>query len=112
VPQVSESLYMHMALLNAIDLRLNAIEIVVTGEGEGADALLAVARRASPLNRVVLHAPSAVALPQKHPARAKITAATAPQAFICVGETCSLPVTRADALAIAIKTAAEPVRHS
>jgi len=112
VPQVSENLYMHMALLNAIDLRLNAIEIVVTGEGEGADALLAVARRASPLNRVVLHAPSAAGLPQKHPARAKITAATAPQAFICVGETCSLPVTRADALAIAIKTAAEPVRHS
>jgi uncharacterized protein len=111
-PQVSENLYMHMALLNAIDLRLSAAEIVVTGEGEGAEALLAVARRASPLTRIVLHAPSAAALPQKHPARTKIAAATAPQAFICVGETCSLPVTNAAELTAAIKAAIAPVRHS
>ena len=32
-PQAVENLYMHMALLNAIDLRLRAAEIVVTGEG-------------------------------------------------------------------------------
>jgi uncharacterized protein len=111
-PQVAENLYMHMALLNAIDLRLNAAEIVVTGEGEGAEALLAVARQASPPNRIVLHAPSAAALPQKHPARAKIAAAQRPQAFICVGETCSLPVTDPAELTAAIKAAIEPVRHS
>ena len=29
-----ENLYMHMALLNAVDLRLRAAEIVVTGEGD------------------------------------------------------------------------------
>ena len=55
-PQVAENLYMHMALLNAIDLRLRAAEIVVTGEGAGAEALLAVARDAPPLSRIVLHA--------------------------------------------------------
>ena len=32
-PQAVENLYMHMALLNAVDLRLRAAEIVVTGEG-------------------------------------------------------------------------------
>ena len=74
-PQVAENLYMHMALLNAIDLRLRAAEIVVTGEGERAEALLAVARHTSPLNRIVLHAGSATALPENHPARAKIAAA-------------------------------------
>ncbi len=63
-PQVAENLYMHMALLNAIDLRLRAAEIVVTGEGAGAEALLAAARRASPLDRIVLHAPAAEALPR------------------------------------------------
>ncbi|MGA9947417.1 MAG: thioredoxin domain-containing protein, partial [Xanthobacteraceae bacterium] len=63
-PQVAENLYMHMALLNAIDLRLRAAEIVVTGEGEGAEALLAVARDAPPLSRIVLHAASAEALPE------------------------------------------------
>jgi uncharacterized protein YyaL (SSP411 family) len=107
-PQVAENLYMHMALLNAIDLRLNAAEIVVTGEGEGAQALLAAARRTSPLNRIVLHAPSAAALPENHPARAKIAAAKEPQAFVCVGETCSLPVTNPAALT----AATEAVRHS
>ena len=111
-PQVAENLYMHMALLNAIDLRLRAAEIVVTGEGEGAEALLAVARDAPPLSRIVLHAASAEALPENHPARAKIAAAQGPQAFICVGETCSLPATNPAELTAAITAAVEPVRHS
>ena len=46
-PQAAENLYMHMALLNAIDLRLRAAEIVVTGEGPRAEALLAAARAAA-----------------------------------------------------------------
>ena len=50
---------MHMALLNAIDLRLRAAEIVVTGQGERADALLAAARALPPLDRIVLHARAA-----------------------------------------------------
>ena len=111
-PQVAENLYMHMALLNAIDLRLRAAEIVVTGEGEGAEALLAVARDAPPLSRIVLHAASAEALPENHPARAKIAAAQGPQAFVCVGETCSLPATDPAELTAAITAAVEPVRHS
>jgi uncharacterized protein YyaL (SSP411 family) len=111
-PQVADNLYMHMALVNAIDLRLRAAEIVVTGEGEGAEALLAVARHASPLSRIVLHARSAAALPENHPAIAKIAAAPGPQAFICVGETCSLPVTDPAELTAAITAAIEPVRHS
>ena len=38
-PQAVENLFMHMALLNAVDLRLRAAEIVVTGEGARAEAL-------------------------------------------------------------------------
>jgi uncharacterized protein len=110
--QVADNLYMHMALLNAIDLRLSAAEIVVTGDGQGADALLAVARRASPLNRIVLHAASAAVLPEKHPARAKVATTTAPQAFICVGETCSLPVTTPSELTTALDADTTAVRHS
>jgi len=96
-PIIAENLYMHLAMLNAIDLRLRAAEIVVTGQGAGADALLAAARRLPPLDRVVLHAASAQAL-SNHPARAKLSAAPEPQAFVCVGETCSLPVTDPAAL--------------
>ncbi len=92
-PQAVENLYMHMALFNAVDLRLRAAEIVVTGEGERAQALLAAARALPPLDRIVLHASSAAALPASHPARDKLKPASEPQAFVCVGETCSLPVT-------------------
>jgi uncharacterized protein YyaL (SSP411 family) len=107
-PQAVENLYMHMALLNAVDLRLRAAEIVVTGEGAPAQALLAAARAQPPLDRIVLHAGSADALPVKHPARAKILAANGSAAFICIGETCSLPVTDVAGLISAI----DAVRHS
>jgi hypothetical protein len=107
-PQAVENLFMHMALLNAIDLRLRGAEIVVTGAGAGADTLLAAARALPPLDRIVLHAPSAAALRAGHPARQKLAAATAPAAFICVGETCSLPVSDPAGLIGAI----EAVRHT
>jgi uncharacterized protein len=102
-PLIAENLYMHMAMLNAIDLRLRGAEIVVTGQGADANALLTAARRLAPLDRIVLHAASAAALPGKHPARAKLDATHAPQAFVCVGETCSLPITDASALPQAIE---------
>ncbi len=92
-PLAVENLYMHMALLNAIDLRLRAAEIVVTAEGERADALLAVARALAPLDRIVLHARAAEVLSPSHPAQEKVRAAGEPQAFVCIGEACSLPVT-------------------
>jgi hypothetical protein len=101
-PLIAENLYMHLAMLNAIDLRLRGAEIVVTGQGAGADALLAAVRRLPPLDRIVLHAASAGALPSTHPARDKLAVAREPQAFVCVGETCSLPVTDASALPEAI----------
>lgn len=84
------NLLAHAALLNAIDLRLNAAEIVVTGPNYA--ALAAAALRLPHLNRILLRAPEAGALPPGHPAQAKIAAGPASAAFICVGETCSLPV--------------------
>jgi uncharacterized protein YyaL (SSP411 family) len=90
----SENLFAHAALLNALDLRLRAAEIVVTGQGALADALLEAALKLPFLDRIVLRAASAQALPASHPAQQKIAAALGAAAFICVGETCSLPVTR------------------
>jgi uncharacterized protein len=105
-PQAIENLYMHMAPLNALDLRLRAAEIVVTGEGAGAEALLAAARAFPPLDRIVFHAPSANALPLAHPARAQVLASHGEaQAFICIGQTCSLPVTDAAALTRTVENA-------
>ncbi len=91
-PEAVENLYMHMALLNAVDLRLRAAEIVVTGQGGRTAELLAAARKMPALDRIVLHVQSPDGLPPQHPARAKAAAAKEPSAFVCIGETCSLPV--------------------
>ncbi len=96
----AENLFAHLASLNALDLRLRAAEIVVTGEDERANALLATARKLPFLDRVVLRA--AHELPAEHPARDKVKAAAQSAAFICVGETCSLPVSDPDAIVGAV----------
>ena len=58
-----------------------------------ADALLAAARALPSLDRIVLHARAAEALSPSHPAQEKVRLAAEPQAFVCIGETCSLPAT-------------------
>jgi hypothetical protein len=107
-PQAIENLYMHMALLNAVDVRLHAAQIVVTGEGPRANALLAAARALPALGHIVLHARSADALPAAHPAREKVKAAGEAAAFVCIGETCSLPASDPAGLIGAI----DAVRHT
>jgi len=82
------NLFGHVALLNALDLRLRAAEIVVTG---GEQRLAQAALKLPFLDRIVLRAPDASELPVSHPAREKIAAAPR-AAFVCVGERCSLPV--------------------
>src|SRR6266540_3497194 len=54
---VGENLFGHLALLNALDLRLRAAEIVVAGRGPRADELLAAALRQPFIDRIVLRAP-------------------------------------------------------
>src|SRR5579863_8498494 len=104
-PHAVENLYMHMALFNAVDLRLRAAEIVVAGEGPVADALLAAARKIPPLDRVVLQLNSVRTFPPGHPVRARIAASGGEaRAFVCIGETCSLPVTDQAALLSAINS--------
>ena len=99
----AENLFAHLALLNALDLRLRAAEIVVTGEDERASELLATARKLPFLDRVVLRASQA--LPAEHPAHDKIKATAHSAAFICIGETCSLPVSEPEAFAAAVRAA-------
>ena len=94
------NLFGHVALLNALDLRLRGAEIVVTGAA--AERFAQAALRLPFLDRIVLRAPSAADLPAAHPAQAKLAAAPEGAAFVCVGETCSLPVTSPDAIPTAL----------
>jgi uncharacterized protein YyaL (SSP411 family) len=104
------NLFGHIALLNALDLRLRGAEVVITGSGERADALTAAARKLSFLDRIVLRAPDAGALPASHPAVTKIATAPDGAAFVCIGERCSLPVTTAEQLGQAVRTVTAALR--
>ncbi len=106
----ADHLLQHAELLNALDLRLHAAEIVLTGPEQARFA--AAAGRLPYVSRIVLRAPDAAALPASHPAQAKIQASIAAgagsAAFVCVGETCSLPVTDPERIADAV-SAMRPV---
>jgi uncharacterized protein YyaL (SSP411 family) len=95
--RAGDNLFAHLALLNALDLRLRAAEIIVTGNDARADELLAAARKLPFLDRIVMRASDT--LPASHPAQDKIKASKESAAFICVGERCSLPVTQPEAIA-------------
>ena len=102
LPAAAANVMAHTALLNALDVRLRLAEIVVTGTGPRADALLAAAIKLPAATRTILRAPSAAALPEAHPARDKVAAAPEGAAFVCVGQTCSRPVTDPERLADAV----------
>jgi uncharacterized protein YyaL (SSP411 family) len=95
--RAGDNLFAQLALLNALDLRLRAAEIIVTGNDARADDLLAAARKLPFVDRVVMRASDT--LPASHPAQDKIRASQESAAFICVGERCSLPVTEPAAIA-------------
>jgi len=100
--------FAHLALLNALDLRLRAAEIIVTGQDERAHALLAAARRLPFLDRIVVDASHGLAAlgPAQEKVEARIRemgdAGKESAAFICRGETCSLPVIEPQAFAQAM----------
>ena len=94
------NLFGHVALLNALDLRLRAAEIVVTGPD--ADRFAQAALKLPFLDRIVLRAAPPPICRPSHPAQEKIKAAPGSAAFVCVGERCSLPVTEADQIAQAV----------
>ena len=104
MPTAAANLFGHLSLLNALDLRLRAAEIVIVREGPHIDPFV-VAVQQIPFNeRIFFRATSADRLPSSHPAQEKIAAAPDGAAFVCVGERCSLPVTEPDQLAEAVRS--------
>ena len=100
------SLFGHIALLNAFDLRLRAAEIVLTGPQ--ADRFAQAALKLPFLDRIVLRARAATDLPPAHPAQEKVRAASGSAAFVCVGQRCSLPVSEPGGIVVAVATMRKP----
>ncbi|MCW5696952.1 MAG: thioredoxin domain-containing protein [Bauldia sp.] len=84
------------SLLSAIDQRLHGAQIVVIGTAD--DRLAAIARRHAPEGATLIVVPAADDLPHDHPAFGKGAVERHPTAYVCRGETCSLPVTAPDQL--------------
>ena len=95
------NLFGHVALLNALDLRLGGAEIVVTGEDSERNARVAL--KLPFVERIVLRAADITDLPASHPAQEKIK--SAPNAiFVCIGERCSLPILEPNEVAATVAT--------
>ena len=94
------NLFGHVALLNALDLRLRGAEIVATGRE--AECFAQAALKLPFLDRIVLRAESPTTLQPSHPAQEKLKATSESAAFICIAERCSLPVASVDRIASAV----------
>jgi uncharacterized protein YyaL (SSP411 family) len=100
-PAILSNPFGHATLLNAIDFRLRAIEIVVIGPEREA---LRQAALAIPFpDRIVIDIETTENLPEGHPARSQARIAGKAAAFVCLGERCSLPVFTPDDLRARIK---------
>ena len=102
------NLFATAGLLNALDLRLGAIDVaIVAPPGADAGAMLRQARAvATPSTIVTFHTGDAK-LPAGHPAAGKGPVEGRPTAYVCRGETCSLPVTDPTSLAKLIRPETE-----
>ncbi|HUN47762.1 MAG TPA: thioredoxin domain-containing protein [Stellaceae bacterium] len=88
------------SLLNGNETLQRAVEIVIMGErGEASTAaLLAAVNGVSLPTRVLAVLPPGTALPEHHPAAGKQQSAGRATAYVCRGQTCSLPIIDAAAL--------------
>jgi hypothetical protein len=86
----------HTSILNALDLHLRGLSILVTGNE--AKPLHETALRVPYLDRSVRWLRPGEALEEDHAARALAVSNVEGQALVCAGQRCSLPVTSPDAL--------------
>jgi uncharacterized protein YyaL (SSP411 family) len=105
LPRAVENTFGHLSVLNALDLHLHGAEVIVIGEGNAAETLLATARRLPHATTIVSHVTKIDGVPLQHPVRSKFNAAGGQAvAFVCRGQTCSMPVNDVQALiALVIK---------
>ena len=101
---VVNNLFATASLLNALDLRLGAVDVVVVKPvGAPAVELLAAVRYRWTPNLILSVHDDNIRLPADHPASGKTSVEGKATAYICRGEACSLPVTEAAELEMLLR---------
>jgi uncharacterized protein YyaL (SSP411 family) len=93
--EVSRNFFPLATLLNGTELLTDAPQLVVVGERGAADtaALLRAARRRAPPHRILQVVAPGEPLPAGHPAAGRPQQGGRATAYLCRGQTCSLPIT-------------------
>ncbi len=102
--------FAHCAFLNAVEIWRSPIQVVIVGE-DGSDDTRALARAALETpnpNRVLSRIAPGTALPAGHPASGRAMIDGRATAYVCAGQTCSLPITDPPALRSALAPRAAP----
>ncbi len=102
-PEVMQNAFGHAALMNALDTRLSAEQVVVAAPTLEAAASLAEVVRKAPFPGRVLTVTDGSDLPSGHPAAGKGPVDGRAAAYVCRGTTCSLPILEPEALAEALR---------
>ncbi|OCC06059.1 thymidylate kinase [Labrys sp. WJW] len=100
-PAMAGNVFGHASLLNALDLRLHGLEIIVIGKGAAAEQLYRAALDQPFPSRIVFRAESLGDLPEGHAAH-NASIGSEPAAFVCSGQRCSLPAGDTDGLVATI----------
>jgi len=101
---IAGNLFATAGLLNALDLRLGATDVVIIAPpGTDPTPMHQAARAAATPNLVLALHRDATRLPPPHPAHGKQAFDGKVTAYVCRGEACSLPVTEPAALAPLIR---------
>ncbi|MBI1364276.1 MAG: DUF255 domain-containing protein [Proteobacteria bacterium] len=103
--EVSQNIFPYGTLLTGMEILQNAVQIVILGSGEGADALVRQAYLSACPLKVVLQVGEADTLPPMHPAAGKTKLDGAATAYVCVGTNCLMPVTKPEQLGEALRLA-------
>ena len=91
-------------LLSGRELFANGVQVVIAGDGGGANDLRETAWAAADPNIVIQELADGAALPPGHPAHGKGPVDGKPAAYVCRGNTCSLPLSEAQLLQDALKS--------
>jgi uncharacterized protein YyaL (SSP411 family) len=89
-------------LINAAQLLTHPVQVIIIGRAgdEATTALMRAAQRAAQPDLVIQRFAPGAKLPDTHPAAAKVRAdeKDGATAYVCIGTTCSLPITETEAL--------------